>query len=107
MRYSVWNPGSLEFDYYESPGDERTNAAKPAHLRQRTLGSTVDQAAWPLPAGAVPAGSGPHAVGRVSVLRSKALSGDDAGGTLSLVKAGLLAVTGFVAMKVLLPKRRK
>jgi hypothetical protein len=107
MRYSVWNPGTLEFDYYEGPGAETTNAVKPAHLKARTLGATVDQAAWPLPSDAVRVGAGPLAVGRVAVAKRFGLGDDGGGKNLSLVKAGLLAFAGYVGMKVLMPKRKK
>jgi hypothetical protein len=106
VRFSVWNAGTQQFDYFEDGVPETTNVAKPAHLTSRTLGSTVEQSAWPLPANATPVGSGPHAVGRVAIARSGALGADD-GGTISLVKIGLLLAAGALGAKVLLPKRRK
>jgi hypothetical protein len=107
VRFSVWNPGTAQFDYFETPElAQSSNAEKPSHLTSRTLGSTVEQAAWPLPAAAVPAGSGPHAEGRVAVHRgAAALAGDDDG--LSLVKMGLLLAAGALGVKYLLPRRRR
>jgi hypothetical protein len=103
MIYSVWNQGLGAFDYYRG-GTAQTsqNVEKPSHLVNRTLGSTVDQAAWPLPGNVVKIGSGPHAVGRVAS-RGGAISaigafGDD---TTSLVQAGLLVVAGMLAWKYL------
>lgn len=106
MRFSVWNAGTRQFDYFENAEPETTNSAKPTHLTSRTLGSTVEQSAWPLPANATPVGSGPHAIGRVAIARSSALGGDD-GGTISLVKIGLLLAAGALGAKVLLPKRTR
>lgn len=107
MRYSVWNIGEGCFDYYDTPQQATSsNVEKPTHLVQRTLGATVEQAAWPLPSGAVLVGSGPHAEGRVAIHASMALAGDGGGG-ISTAKAALLLVAGAVAVKVLLPKKRR
>lgn len=106
MRYSVWNINTRQFDYFDTPEPQgATNTPKPDHIVARTLGSTVEQAAWPLPAGATPAGSGPHAIGRVAaVKRAGALGADDGG--VSLVTGGLLLVAGALGVKYLLPKKR-
>ena len=107
MRYSVWNPGQRQFDYYDAAGtDDGAHAPKPTHLRSRALGSTVEQAAWPLPAGAVYVGTGDHAQGRVATTRAAALGASDEGG-LGLVKIGLLVVAGAVGAKVLLGGKRR
>jgi hypothetical protein len=107
MRYSVFNPATMMFDYFETP-EERTsvNAPAPTHLVSRTLGSTVEQAAWPLPADAAPIGSGPHAIGRVAIPAGRALAGD-VGGGLSIAKGLLLAAAGALAVKVLAPRRKR
>lgn len=106
MRYSVWNPGQRQFDYYEGAGDDvGSHTAKPTHLRARALGSTVEQAAWPLPIGATFVGSGDHAEGRIAVARGTALGATDEGG-LGLIKIGLLVAAGVVGAKVLMGKRR-
>ncbi|MCC7024570.1 MAG: hypothetical protein IT338_17215 [Thermomicrobiales bacterium] len=103
MRYSVWNPGQRQFDYYDAAGDDvGAHAPKPTHLRARALGSTVEQAAWPLPAGARFVGTGVHAQGRVAIDRAGALGASDDGGGLGLVKIGLLVAAGVVGAKVLL-----
>lgn len=107
MRYSVWNQAASAFDYYESSeGNGRANAPKPDHLRARTLGLTVEQAAWPLPAGAQYVGSGPFASGRLAIAKSAAL-GDDAAGGLSTAKGALLFVAGVLGIHFLLPKRSR
>lgn len=67
MRYSVWNQRAGMFDYYEGGVEQdKLNTPKPSHIGARNLGSTIDQAAWPLPAGARKIGAGPVAVGRVA-----------------------------------------
>lgn len=67
MIYSVWNQGRGVYDYFQTPDlQDGANAPKPGHLRERQLGLTPDQAAWPLPAGAKKIGSGEFARGRVA-----------------------------------------
>ena len=103
--YSVWNIGTGQFDYYETDQQpRRTNAGKPGHLRSRTLGMTVEQAAWPLPLGAVRTGSGPHAQGKVAIHPSEAL-GAASGGGMTAVKAFLLATAGAMGWKYLVGRR--
>lgn len=108
MRYSCWNQSLGAFDYYEGGAEQRVlNTEKPKHLVSRTLGSTVDQAAWPLPAGARKIGSGPDAIGRVAVRKMNAL-GDDAGGdNTSLMKAALLAGAGYLLWKYVVKAPRR
>jgi hypothetical protein len=106
--YSVWNQAAGAFDYFE---DDRTmpvlNADKPAHIVSRTLGSTVDQAAWPLPADARPAGQGTVPVGRIA---SRGGAGAGALGDVSgfdPLTFGMMLVCGVVAWRVLMPRRRR
>lgn len=106
MMFSVWNQGVGAFDYFESGGRQASlNAPKPSHIVSRTLGSTVDQAAWPLPSAAKYVGSGPTAIGRVASRGGRALGADD--GSMSTVKAVLLLGAGFLAWKVLVPGGRR
>jgi hypothetical protein len=109
MIYSVWNQGLGAFDYFEGAQAAPTqNAPKPAHLVSRTLGSTVDQAAWPLPAVVRKIGSGEQPVGRIAKPRGgRSLGADDA--SSPLVKAGLLALSAFLLWKYALgrPARRR
>lgn len=108
MRYSVWNPGQRAFDYYDAAGDDvSAHAPKPTHLRARALGSTVEQAAWPLPVGATFVGSGDHAQGRIACARGTALGDADASGGLGLLKIGLLVTAGVVGAKVLMGGKRR
>jgi len=105
MRYSVWRPGEAVFDYYDTPELATTsNVEKPAHLKARTLGATVEQASWPLPAGAVKVGTGPHAQGKIAIRPSAALGASD--GDLPIAKGLLLAAAGALAVKYLLPRPR-
>ena len=107
MRYSVWNVGTSAFDYFEDGRpQQKLNAPKPTHLRQRTLGSTVAQASWPLPADAQYIGSGENAIGMVAARASGAL-GDTTDNT-SLVKAGLLIASAVLLWRyVVRPSRRR
>lgn len=106
-KFSVWNIATSMFDYYEN-GDipTRTNVDKPTHLKARTLGATVEQACWPLPSDARRVGSGPHAIGKVAIQPSAAL-GASSTSDLPIAKGILLACAGALAVKFLLPGRRR
>lgn len=107
MRYSVWNVGTRQFDYYDTAeAVTQSNTPKPDHLVSRTLGSTVEQACWRLPAAAVPAGSGPHAMGRVAIEPARALGGDDGAG-MPITKGVLLLIAGALGVKFLMPRGRR
>ncbi len=106
MIYSCWNQGKSAFDYYEDDKQQASlNAPAPSHISSRTLGSTVDQAGWPLPANARYVGTGTAAVGKVaSRSSSRALGAVDFGSPTT--KAALLIVSGFLAWKYLLKAKR-
>lgn len=108
MIYSVWDQGSGDFEYFEDGvAQTELNVGKPDHLRERALGSTVGQAAWPLPAAARRVGRGPAPVGRVaSTGGGDDLAGDLLGVDSSTVKMILLAVAGVLAWKTLEPRKR-
>lgn len=104
MLYSVWNQGRGGFDYFEDGRlEDKANVPKPA-IAARPLGSTVDQAGWPLPAGARRVGFGADAIGRVAVRRSGLALGDasDAAVTSGLGKAVLWFLGGAVGAHYLL-----
>lgn len=108
MHYSVWNQAVGAYDYFESPDQQASlNVERPGHLVSRTLGSTIDQAAWPLPGNARHVGSGSDAIGRVATRKSLAMGADDASSS-SLVKAGLLAAAALLVWKYVVkaPRRR-
>jgi hypothetical protein len=102
--YSVWNQAAGLYDYYEGPGvADRVNAPAPRHLRETKFGMTARQAAWPLPQGVRPVGSGAAARGRVAAAPGAALSGffDPVGIvgaiiTSPLLLAGVAAGVGYV-----------
>lgn len=106
MIYSVWNQGAGVFDYFEDGAlQTQLNVERPTHIAERTLGATVEQAAWPLPAAAKKTGSGAVPVGRIAAKKTgAALAGitDE----LSLVKIGLLGLAAYLAVKTLGPKKR-
>lgn len=67
MIYSVWNQGTVAYDYYETPEVQKVlNTPPPRHIPAKDKGATVDQAAWPLPVSARRIGSGDFAKGRVA-----------------------------------------
>lgn len=107
MLYSVWNQAGGDFLYFDDgQAQEKLNEVKPTHLRERALGSTIDQAAWPLPASARPIGRGPVPVGRVAAAGGQGLGGIALGDVSPTVKAVLLAGAGLLAWHVLLRKKR-
>lgn len=108
MIYSVYNVGARGYDYYENGAAEASaNVEKPPHLVSRTLGSTIDQAAWPLPANAKLVGHGEHAIGRVASRSSGSALGAFELGNLTVTKAALLAVSAFLVWKYVVPKRAR
>lgn len=106
MIYSVWDQPLGAFRYFDDGVPQaHLNVEKPTHLRERALGSTIDQAAWPLPAGAREVGRGVVPVGRVASMSGQAL-GDDLDDSAATTKAVMLAIAGIVAWKVLSRKKR-
>lgn len=66
MIYSEWNQGRRQYDYFETPvGQFTANTPAPKHLRQRKLGTTVEQAGWPIPKNARHVGAGDYPRGRI------------------------------------------
>lgn len=67
--YSVWSYSKGAYDYYAGPSKGTTHAGTPPRARGSTqVGSTPEQAAWPLPLGAKLVGSGPTPQGRIASL---------------------------------------
>lgn len=107
MIYSVWNQGAGDFEYYETSAEQPSlNVEKPDHLVSRTLGSTIDQAAWPLPPGAALVGRGSAPVGRIASRGGGASLGDDEG-DVTMVKVGLLVFAAFLLWKHMAPAGRR
>lgn len=105
MFYSVWNQGQGRFDYYQDQRvQQELNAPPPTHLRARPLGSTVDQAAWPLPANARLTGHGLAPIGRIAARPGApgALAGFDGA---DVARGGLVLAAAFVAWRVLRGRR--
>jgi len=67
MIYSVWNYGTRQYDYYKAgvAGPIHAGTA-PKAIVSSPLGATPEQAAWPVPVGAVKVGSGTQARGRIA-----------------------------------------
>lgn len=109
MRYSVWNQGLGAFDYFESPDQQPSlNVEKPGHLVSRALGSTIDQAAWPLPGNVRHIGSGADAIGRVAARKSLAMGADVASDSGSLlIKAGAIVAATVLIWKYAVKARHR
>ena len=103
MRYSVWNQGADRYDYYQCPRQQHTlNVEPPTHLEHRTLGSTVDQAAWPLPSDAVLVGHGTEPVGRIATRRIARALGD-APGRPSWWRPAMLVGAAYLLWRYVVP----
>lgn len=107
MQWSVWNVGSGVYDYYEDAREPASvNAPAPTHLVHRTLGSTIEQAAWPLPADAKKVGSGPDAIGRVASLKRGGALGEVSLQS-PLVRAGALVGAAILLYKYVVKGGRR
>jgi hypothetical protein len=105
MVYSVWNQPMRRYDYYQSSKPEmEANVEKPSHLRNRALGSTVEQSAWPLPLNARRVGFGDVAKGRVaSTNGGGALGGFEP--DLGLAGAAMLFFSAYLLWKYVVPAK--
>lgn len=92
MIYSVYDPDTKLYTYYEGSGPRGTHAtAPPVPLGSTQLGATVTQAAWKVPPGSKKVGTGELPIGRVAAMGG---IGDIAIGGFS---AGRLALYGVIA----------
>lgn len=68
MNYSVYNPSTRAFDYYQTSelAGVTHAGAPPKSILASSLGASPEQAAWTLPMSARKVGSGPVARGRVA-----------------------------------------
>jgi hypothetical protein len=94
MRYSVWNNAKRSYDYFEAPGDVAIHAGAPPRAASSSLGATPDQAAWPLPAGAVKVGEGEMPQGRIASRDAGAFS-------IDLPKSILYAAIGYMIWRAI------
>lgn len=105
MIFSVWNQGGCCFDYFDDGKPQLTvNTEKPDHIQHRELGSTVEQAAWQLPAEARLVGHGHAPHGRIAMPAGQALGSDD--NAMSSLKIGLLGLSALLAFKLLKGPRK-
>lgn len=78
--YSVWNPATRSYDYWQATERTGTHAPNPAPMiGSSELGATPEEAAWRLPAHARRIGSGDLPRGRIA-----SLGGDDAAAPASV-----------------------
>ena len=94
MIYSSWNQAQGAYDYWQTPGggEPKINVEKPTHIASRALGSTVEQAAWPMPTNAVYVGSGEDAVGRITAPAGTDALSDDTSSSSALTGVLQIAV---------------
>lgn len=104
MKYSVWNQGARQYDYYETTQQQLgANTPPPKHIAATNLGTPIEMAVWPLPPGAVKVGSGDSPQGRIASNRRAPSAGLGAismdPNTIGLVAMGVAAFllwkTGF------------
>lgn len=94
MIYSVWNPASQKYAYYEVSEAHADDVPTPACRGKTSLGCAPAELTWTLPAGARPMGEGDHARGVVvHPSGGGALSGftDSPLSSLLLVGVGIIA----------------
>lgn len=91
--FSVWNQPAGMYDYYRSSQAQlKANTPKPNHLKPTKLGLTVNQAAWPLPAGAKKIGRGQYPHGRIATLSREPLGVlPDLSSPMTWIAAGAIA----------------
>lgn len=107
MQYSVFNVGTGAYDYYEDGREPSSvNTPSPTHVIDRTLGCTVDQAAWPLPADAKKIGTGPVAIGRVASMKRGGALGDVSLQS-PMAKAGVLLGAAILLYKYVVKGKRR
>lgn len=72
MNYSVFNPQTKRYDYYQTQSStSATHASAPSRsLMAHQLGATPEQAAWSLSSSATKTGEGDLAIGRVAGRKS-------------------------------------
>lgn len=107
MIYSIWDQAKRRYDYFEAPGavDRETSAPRPGHLRDQALGVSPERAAWPLPAGARPVGSGNYARGMIASRESGGMSL----GFFEVTPTNMVlwGVIGYLAWKFVMPALRE
>lgn len=94
MRYSVWNNATRRYDYYQAQGDNAIHAGAPPRAAAFALGATPEQAAWPLPAGALKVGSGDVPEGRIA-------STEAGGFQLDIPSAIMWGILGYLLVKAI------
>lgn len=93
MKYSVWNNAARRYDYYQAQGTNEIHAGAPPRASSFALGATPEQAAWPLPAGAVKIGSGDVPEGRIA--------STEGGIKIDLTKSIIYGVLGYFLWKAI------
>jgi len=94
MKYSVWNNAARRYDYYTAKGNNEIHAGAPPRASSFALGSTPEQAAWPLPAGAVKVGSGDVPEGRIASTEAGSIK-------IDLTKSIVYGIIGYVIWKAI------
>jgi hypothetical protein len=96
MTYSVWDPISGTYQYYQTPQDGKLehDVPKARHLSTSSkVGITPEQAAWPLPANAKRIGTGKTAKGMIAQKPGGLAMGDTLIGGIGV---GTFAIVGVL-----------
>jgi len=101
MIYSVWDHGERRYSYYKTPVKETSaHAAKPKHLaKSGKLGTSPEDAAWPLPSGARLVGHGKYPKGQIATTSQKSLAGC-VGVDRQFFKTALIAAIGYAVWRI-------
>jgi hypothetical protein len=95
MQYSVWNNGTRRYDYYSTTERGSIHADSPDAGGTNQLGATPEQAAWPLPADARPAGSGEMPKGRI------ASKGASRGFRINFAESFKYGIVGYLLWRII------
>ena len=104
--YSVWDPRTLAWDYYQAAGQMRAGvfADEPKLPAGHRIGLTPEEAARPLPVGSVRVGSGPTPKGMIATRNRSALGFFGLEGD-TLVRVAVVGALGYLAYRYLEERR--
>lgn len=101
ITYSVYDPSTRSYDYYQSSQRSGTHTGSPPMWWGRNaLGATPEQAAWKVPADAKKIGSGDMPIGRVATIGGSISLGDiDMSSPMTWIVAAALAYVAWKGLR--------